>query len=150
MLLAGLISACGNDGPDCHPSTGCRLHIVTSIDGAGTKAAVTGQNFTTGNTIGLMIARHGDDNLSAYNAGSGNIYGILTDVKDENGKVVDHKWTYKNEGSTLQYSDLLIFQNDENDRTSADVYAYAPWVAMTAGDSYAYRTFDLGTQPDVM
>ena len=125
LIAAALVLfSCEKQGPE---AAGSRLDFKAAIEpSAQTKAVYDSTDFKKGETFGLFIYRH--DTYTAYHNASD------IDIKAMKDNTYTDGWKYAF-GASSNYTPVLYLGASD---TSADIYAYAPWMTTTVSSTYSY------------
>lgn len=148
LLLSVLLTSCSRDalqdsgnGAQQHRSElrpNAEICAGTGVAEDNSRAAITGTSFSSGQTIGLFIVRHDKPGEYVPHA-----YG-MANLRAVSGG--GNKWTYNFSDNLSTSVDVLAISSVAN--TSADIYAYAPWISGTATPENIL--YESGTQGDLM
>lgn len=116
IALSFVLWSCARSTDDVPVDNRTPVDIEVSVAGAVSRSVVEGTTFANGQTYGLFICENGT--YSPHNTGSNNIRATYSTA---NG------WNYNYEGGSFTFSSIFIMSNDRN--TSADFYAYSPWLS---------------------
>lgn len=148
ILLAaavGLASGCTRE--PLAPGDGAVVQVHAAIDAnaESTKAPISGTAFTDKTSYGIFVCEHGSTTV-AHKANSWNLRAYYTDADS---------WRFSYVGtlssgalSSSSFADLVLMANEEE--TTADLYAYAPWTQNAYAKTPAAIPFSVAGQEDLM